>query len=113
MNKLKLSVGVLAFIGLAALNFTQSESCFVNMALAEGGPVSSGSKPKPKSSISSSLISSSSSFSSDGGGVTHSPVSGSCPVWRISVQIGSNGSGRLCTIGGIYRCVNGPCPHEK
>lgn len=35
MNKLKLSVGVLAFVGLATLNFTQSESSFVTKAYAE------------------------------------------------------------------------------
>ena len=34
MKKIKLSVGVLAFIGLAALNFTQSESCLVSRSLA-------------------------------------------------------------------------------
>lgn len=43
MNKLKLSVGILAFVGLAALNFTQSESCFVSKALASSsGSTSSG-----------------------------------------------------------------------
>ncbi len=34
MKKIKLSVGVLAFMGLAALNFTQSESCLVSKSLA-------------------------------------------------------------------------------
>ena len=34
MKKIKLSVGVLAFIGLAALNFTQSESCLVSKSHA-------------------------------------------------------------------------------
>lgn len=34
MKKIKFSVGVLAFMGLAAINFTQSESCFVSKALA-------------------------------------------------------------------------------
>lgn len=43
MNKLKLFVGVLAFVGLAALNFTQSETSFVSMALASSSSASSGS----------------------------------------------------------------------
>ena len=30
MKKIKLSVGILTFMGLAALNFTQSESCLVS-----------------------------------------------------------------------------------
>ncbi len=34
MNKLKLSVGVLAFVGLAVLNFTQSERGFISQAFA-------------------------------------------------------------------------------
>ena len=34
MKKIKFSVGVLAFMGLVAINFTQSESCFVSKALA-------------------------------------------------------------------------------
>jgi hypothetical protein len=35
MNKLKLSVGVLAFVGLAALNFSQSERGFVRNSKAQ------------------------------------------------------------------------------
>lgn len=43
MNKFKLSVGIFAFVGLAAINFTQSESNFVNMALASSSDSSSSS----------------------------------------------------------------------
>lgn len=41
MKKIKFSVGVLAFMGLAAINFTQSESCFVSKALASSSNNSS------------------------------------------------------------------------
>ena len=34
MKKIKLTIGVFAFTGLAVLNFTQSESCLVNKAIA-------------------------------------------------------------------------------
>jgi hypothetical protein len=34
MKKIKFSVGVLAFMGLAAINFTQSESRFISKAFA-------------------------------------------------------------------------------
>jgi hypothetical protein len=34
MKKTKLSVGILAFIGLAAINFTQSENYFLSKAVA-------------------------------------------------------------------------------
>lgn len=41
MKKLKISVAFLAFMGLAALNFTQSERCFVSKALASSSNSSS------------------------------------------------------------------------
>lgn len=41
MKKLKISVGILAFMGLATLNFTQSESSFVSKALASSSNSSS------------------------------------------------------------------------
>ena len=41
MKKLKISVGILAFMGLATLNFTQSESSFVSKALASSSSGSS------------------------------------------------------------------------
>lgn len=41
MKKIKFSVGVLAFMGLAAINFTQSESCFISKAQASSSTSSS------------------------------------------------------------------------
>mgnify|MGYP003290308535 CR=1 FL=1 len=43
MKKTKLSVGILAFIGLAAINFTQSENCFLSKAMASSSSSSSSS----------------------------------------------------------------------
>ncbi len=41
MKKFKLSIGILAFVGLAVLNFTKSETTFVQKAMANGTSVSS------------------------------------------------------------------------
>lgn len=43
MKKTKLSVGILAFMGLAAINFTQSENCFLSKAMASSSSSSSSS----------------------------------------------------------------------
>ena len=40
MKKTKLSVGILAFIGLAAINFTQSENYFLSKAVASSSSTS-------------------------------------------------------------------------
>lgn len=42
MNRFKTSVGIFAFVGLAVINFTQSESNFVSKALASSSSGSSG-----------------------------------------------------------------------
>ena len=55
MKKIKFSVGVLAFMGLAVLNFTQSESSFLSKAMASSSSTSgSSSSGSPSSSSSSS-----------------------------------------------------------
>lgn len=43
MKKIKFSVGVLAFMGLAVLNFTQSESSFLSKAIASSSNSNSSS----------------------------------------------------------------------
>lgn len=47
MSKNRLTVGIIAFVGLAALNFTQSESCLVSKALASSGDSYSSSSGNP------------------------------------------------------------------
>lgn len=54
MKKTKLLVGIFAFVGLAALNFTQSENCLVNKAFASSSDSSSSSTSTSSSSTSSS-----------------------------------------------------------
>lgn len=93
MKKLKISVSVLAFVGLAVLNFTQSESCFVKKSLASS---SSGS-----------------SISSSTGVIDHGDdPSLECPVWRKTYHFGTGSTGLDCESEGKIKCRSGKCPHE-
>ena len=124
MNKLKLSVGVLAFVGLAALNFTQSESCFVSKALASGGVISSPAHASVESMWESQWnsynsgwdhsLSGTGSSSSSGQEINHGTSADTrCPIWEITLVITEKEEKRICKSnnGGIYKCVNKPCPH--
>lgn len=127
MNKLKLSVGVLAFVGLAALNFTQSESCFVSKALASsssGVSGGSGSSGGIWSSITSWVESQVSSYiennlmachkmqcvkedsSSTGGTIT-------IPIYGIPVTIGGNHTSTHKENGSKEPCENASSDDEK
>ena len=121
MKKLKLSVGVLAFMGLAVLNFTQSESCFVSKALASGGAVSSSAHASVESMwesqwnsyYSSSDIGSglNNSDSTSGGGLDHGNVAHKrCPIWTVKITTGDQAK-KECTTGGLEQCEWGKCPH--
>lgn len=121
MNKLKLSVGVLAFVGLAALNFTQSESCFVSKALASGGVISSSAHASVESmwesqwdSYSSNSGASSGLSNSDstsGDGLDHGNVADKkCPIWNVKITVGEQAK-KECTTGGLDQCEWGRCPH--
>lgn len=123
MNKLKLSVGVLAFVGLATLNFTQSESCFVSKALASGDAVS-GSEHASVESIwesqwnsynsgSDSSLSGNGSSSSGGEVINHgNKADKRCPIWEITIVTTEEGEETICkTNNGSYKCVDAPCPH--
>ena len=94
MKKLKISVGILAFVGLAVLNFTQSESCFVSKALAS----SSGSS-------SNSSICSSNSSSVDK--IGYNPTCTPCPFpkdYKTKVVCGNP------VVGGKQEfCINSDC----
>jgi len=101
MNKIKLSVGALAFVGLAMLNFTQSESCFVSKALASGGSVSSGSHSNYGSC---STTSSSSSSSTDDSNLLkeHELDPETCSVTKTNYEAGFVWNGVLIPIGATY-----------
>ena len=100
MKKTKLLVGILAFIGLAAINFTQSESSFLSKAIA--------------SSSSTSGSSSSGSTSSSSSNVNHGTnPSLTCPVWTKTYHLGTGNTGVDCQSGGTIKCISGKCPHEK
>ena len=106
MNKIKLSVGALAFVGLAMLNFTQSESCFVSKALASGGSVSSGSHSNYGSS---STSSSSTSFSSSSSGFDdpnlkkeYELAAEFCTITKTNYEAGFVWNGIPIPIGGSY-----------
>ena len=80
MKKIKLSVGVLAFMGLAALNFTQSESCLVSKSLAANtccnDTITTSDDSSSTSSSSTSSTSSTDTSSSSSGNSSSSDVSG-------------------------------------
>lgn len=97
MKKVKISVGILAFVGLAVLNFTQSESCFVSKALASS---SSGSGSYTSSNTNSSS--------------TDDPYfigwnklgEESCPITKVNLEIGFVYQGVPIPVGASYT-ING------
>lgn len=102
MKKIKLSVGLLAFMGLAMLNYTQSESCIINNALAS----SDGESFSFSFSFSSSSSSSSSDewyFASD-----HMLDPQSCEIKRYNPDSGKeytvSGSKTVCTPASGVHC---------
>lgn len=58
MKKIKLSIGILAFVGLAVLNFTKSETTFVQKAMASSACCSSCNSSCTCGCMSSSITSS-------------------------------------------------------
>lgn len=93
MNKFKLSVGIFAFVGLAAINFTQSESNFVSKALASS---SSGSSSNTSSNTNS-------SSSDDPYFVSWNKLGEeSCPISKVNVTAGFVWGGVVIPIGGSY-----------
>lgn len=122
MKKVRLSVGFIALVGLALLNFTQSESCFVSKALASGGAVScSGHASNVEkwesswdsyNSDSTSGVGSGSSNSSSGDVIDHGNVADKrCPIWDVQVVFAYGKWAQACTSGGGYKCDPGTCPH--
>lgn len=119
----RLLIGILAFAGLTVLNFTQSETCFVNKALAssssvssDGDESSSGSTSSTTSSTTSNSTSSSSSSSSSkpychSGG----PGSRSCSI-QAGTSLGSFGVSGGCGVecdSGYYSCCGLSCTCVK
>lgn len=113
-NKIRVALGMFAFASLAVLNFTQSESRFVNGTLASSDESSSDET----SSSSSTSSSTSTEGSTSSTFVDHTKGSGMankrCPIWNVSYTI--NGSlipstSVTCTTGGKYKCEEGTCPH--
>ena len=122
MRKVKLFVGFIALMGLAVLNFTQSESCFVSKALASGGAVGSSTHASDESMwesqwdsynlSSTSSLGTSGSNSSTGNVVDHGNLADKhCPIWNVQIIIAGGGWAHVCTTGGEYKCFEGPCPH--
>ena len=119
---MRLSVGMLAFVGLATLNFTQSEGCFLSKALASSGAISSSAHASDESMWesqwnsynSSSDISSGITGSDSSGGevINHgNSVDKRCPIWEITIVYTEDGEKKICKTRGTYKCVEGTCPH--
>ena len=118
---MRFSVGMLAFVGLATLNFTQSEGCFLNKALASSGAISSSAHASDESMWesqwnsynSSSDVSSgiNNSDSTSGDGQDHGNVAyKQCPIWSVKITTGDEAK-KECTTGGLEQCEWGKCPH--
>ena len=113
---------MLAFVGLATLNFTQSEGCFLSKALASSGAISSSAHASDESMWesqwnsynSSSDISSGITGSNSSGGevINHGNVASPyCPIWEITLVITEDSENMSCKTPGNYKCFEGPCPH--
>ena len=116
MKKLRITVGFLAFIGLATLNFTQSESNFVSKALASSSSDDDGDSDSHLDWSYSDLTyteSYSSSMSSSAGKIDHGDnPSVKCPVWKKTYHLGTGNTGVDCESTGNIKCIPGKCPHE-
>ena len=115
-------VGFLAFVGLALLNFTQSESGFVIKALALGGDINSPGHASngdvcesPWDSYNSNTTSGMRGDGSDSSGgavIDHGNIPDKhCPIWNVQIIIAGGEWAHVCTTGGGYKCFEGSCPH--
>ena len=108
MKKIKLSIGILAFVGLAVLNFTKSETTFVQKAMA-----SSACYSFCNSSCTCGCMSSNPSTAPNidhTGGLANK----FCPIWNVSftTNVGTSSSISVtCSTRGEWQCEKGTCPH--
>lgn len=99
MKKVKVFVGILAFMGLAVLNYTQSERSFISKALASSDGDSSNSSAPVFDHT-------------EGRGYTDPR----CPIWAVTYSFETDPKGEVsaqiyCTSGGVHKCLNYRCPH--